>query len=215
MSKLRCGHLFGLPAKEWHSGPSLIGYHPCEMSDHNIQLWMLSVQAFALIGLIWYCIETCKMRLASQDQIRISQNLIKAALDQVESSSKPCLTFWSELRDGADVILDRHGARGSLVARADQGSFVIHNIGNGVALNLRYFITRPNNITGQPDHKVVRYLSTIPTGAKVTLVETLGLHNGEHQSEFEYESIGGRKYITKVTLNHHVITSFLFEEIKS
>ena len=184
------------------------------MTDHRIQLWMLFVQAFALIGLVWYCIETRKIRLTSQDQVRISQDLIKASLDQVESSAKPCLTFWSELRDGKDIILNMHGAVGNLVARADQGSFVIHNIGNGVALNLRYFITRPSNIAGQPDHKRVRYLSTIPTGARVTLVETLGLHNGEHQAEFEYESIGGRIYRTKITLNHHVITSFAFKETK-
>jgi len=175
---------------------------------------MLSVQAFALIGLIWYCVETRRLRRASQDQVRISQDLIKASLDQVESSAKPCLTFWSDLRDGPDVILDMHGAVGSLVTRADQGSFVIHNIGNGVALNLQYFITRPNNIPGQPDHRILRYLSTVAAGKTVTLVETLGLHNGENRAEFEYESIGGRKYRTKISLNHHVITSFAFEELK-
>jgi len=30
---------------------------------------------------------------------------------------------------------------------------------------------------------------------------------------FDYESIGGHKYRSRITLNHHVITSFQFEEI--
>jgi hypothetical protein len=177
------------------------------MSDHHIQLLTLIVQAVALIGLTIYCLETFKMRRASQQQL-------KNSMDQLESYSKPCITFWSELRDGEDVILQTHGATGNIVARPDGGSYVIHNLGNGVALNLRYYITRNNQRLDQdPDRW--RYIPTIPATAKVSLVETLGLYSEEHEATFEYKSIGGRKYCSTITLNHHVITSYRFEETKS
>src|ERR1700722_6823493 len=98
------------------------------MTDHHIQLWMLIVQLFAFIGLGLYVLETRRLRKASQDQIRISQDLIKAAMDQVEGLSKPCLTLWSELRDQKDAILELSGARSSVRARDDQGDLVTLNI---------------------------------------------------------------------------------------
>lgn len=175
------------------------------MSDHCIQLLMLAVQALALIGLTAYCVETYKVRTAAQKQL-------KNSMDQLESYSKPCITFWSELRDGEDVILQTHGATGSLVARADGGSYVIQNLGNGLALNLRYYITRNNPQLDQNSDRW-RYLPTVPASAKVTLVETLGQFNQQHEATFEYSSIGGRRYRSTITLNHHVITAYKFEEI--
>jgi hypothetical protein len=179
----------------------------CCMSDHYIQLLMLVVQALALAGLTIYCVETFRMRTAAQQQV-------KSSMDQLESYSKPCITFWSELRQGDDVILQMHGATGNLVARPDGGSYVMHNLGNGLALNLRYYITR-NNPPLDQDPNRWRYVPTVPATAKVTLVETLGHYNQEHEATFEYESIGGRKYRSTITLNHHVITSYRFEEIKT
>ncbi len=183
------------------------------MSDHHIQLLMLVVQAAALIGLVVYCRETIKIRQASENQVKLSQGLFKSSMDQVEALSRPCITFLAELRDGADAILEMHGAAGSLVARPDQGSYVIHNIGNGVALNLKYYITRGVPEFDQPNIRGMRYMPAIPATARVTLVETLGGYNAEHDATFEYESIGGRKYRSTVKLNHHVITEFVFEEV--
>src|SRR6267378_4598687 len=149
------------------------------MSDHSIQLLTLVVQTLALIGLSAYCIETYKIRVASQKQIDVSQNLLKISMDQVEGFSKPCITFWSELRNGQDVILEMHGATGNLVARPDGGSYVIHNLGNGLALNLRYYVTR-NNPQLDQDPERWRYIPTVPVNARVALVETLGHFNQEH-----------------------------------
>jgi hypothetical protein len=111
------------------------------------------------------------------------------------------------LRDGPDAILEMHGAAGNIVARADRGSYVIWNIGNGVALNARYNFTRPGHEYDP------RYIPNILSTQKVTLVETLGGYNAEHEVTFDYESIGGRKYRTTINLNHHVITTFLFAEV--
>lgn len=156
---------------------------------------MLVVQTLGVLGLAVYCIETYRIRRSSQQQ--------------VETAQKPFVTFLCELRDGADVILEMGGAVGSLVARADQGSYVIHNVGNGVAINLRYRITRNEGLGEQP----WRYMPAVPATSRVTLVETLGGYNANHVATFEYESIGGRKYRSTITLNHHVITAFNFGEI--
>jgi predicted DNA-binding ribbon-helix-helix protein len=98
---------------------------------------MLIVQAVALVGLFLYCAETYKLRKASQ-------RLVQTSMGQVEGLSKPCITFWAELRDGKEAILSMDGATGNLVARLDDRSYVIHNLGSGLALNLRYYITRNN-----------------------------------------------------------------------
>lgn len=187
------------------------------MSDHHIQLTMLIVQTLGVIGLVVYCVETYKIRKASQDQVRTSQKLIKASLDQVEGSLKPCIAFDAQLRDGADAILRMHGAVGNLIVEADGGNYVIRNIGNGPALNLKYFFTRPN--AAQPDGPVAerdwRYLPAVLATQRATLVESLGYFNAVHVATFEYKSIGGRRYRSTISLDHHVITAFSFEEIES
>jgi hypothetical protein len=48
----------------------------------------------------------------------------------------------------------------------------------------------------------------------VTLVENLAGYNVEHRVTFDYESISGSRYRTTIQLNHHVIASFVFEEVK-
>jgi hypothetical protein len=179
------------------------------MSDHHIQLMVLVVQSLGVIGLVIYCIETYKIRKASQAQVSTSQKLIKASLDQVEGSLKPCIAFAARLRDGADVILDMHGAVGNLIVDPDEGSYVIRNIGNGAALNLKYCFTRADE--REPGW---RYLPAVLAAQRAALVESLALYNVAHVATFEYESIGGRKYRSTIGLNHHVITAFGFEEIE-
>jgi hypothetical protein len=183
------------------------------MTDHHIQILMLVVQAAALIGLVVYCLETNKIRKASENQVKVSQGLFKSSMEQVEALSRPCIMFQAELRDGADAILEMHGAAGSLVVRSDQGSYIIQNVGNGVALNLKYYITRGIPEFDQPHIRRMRYMPAILSTSRVALVETLGGYNAEHDATFEYESIGGRTYRSTVKLNHHVITEFVFEEI--
>jgi hypothetical protein len=180
------------------------------MSDHHIQLMMLVVQTLGVLGLAIYCIETYKIRRASQDQVTASQRIIQAAMDQVEGLSKPCIAFSAQLRERADAILQRDGAVGNLIVLDDRGSYVIHNIGNGPALNLEYFFTRGDPNPAELDW---RYLPAVLATARVSLVESLGLFNSEHVATFEYQSIGGRKYRSTIGLNHHVITAFNFAEI--
>lgn len=170
------------------------------MSDHRIQLLTLIVQSLGLVGLAIYCWETYKIR--------------RASLDQIESQAKPCITFWAQLRDGVEAILAMHGATGNLVVQPNGGSYVIQNLGNGLALNLKYHITRESPSPDTANRLEWRYIPTIAPAARATLVETLGEHNREHEATFEYESIGGRKYRSTISLKHHVIVAFEFEEIR-
>jgi len=178
------------------------------MSDHCIQFLMLIVQTLGVIGLAIYCFETYRIRKTSQDQLTASQAVMQAAMDQVEGLSKPCIAFSARLRDAVEAVMERHGAVGNIIVNPDGGSYVIQNIGNGPALNLRYFFTRPD--VPNPDW---RYVPAVLATQRASLIETLGLYNAEHVATFEYESIGGRKYRSTIGLNHHVITVFNFEEV--
>jgi hypothetical protein len=177
-----------------------------------IQTLMLGVQTLALAGLIWYALETHWMRQAAQEQIRISQNLINAAMDQVEGLSKPCLTLKSRLRDAQDTILDMNGAVGSTQAAGDQGNFALQNIGNGVALNVSYRFEHVHPIDAPPRPYRTRYVQNVLTNQSVAMVETLTAYTGTFELTFNYESLGGRKYQTIVRLNNHVLTGFNFEQ---
>jgi len=172
---------------------------------------MLIVQGLAFIGLIFYCIETLRLRKTSENQVKISQDLIDAAMDQVEGLSKPCLTFAGILRDGADAILEMHGATGNITAAQDQGSYMVQNIGNGVALNIRYVFPRQNQNGTLYRH--IRYIPNLMPTGRTTLLETLGLYSQDHEVVFEYQSIGGRHYRSTVLLIRNVITSLKFEEV--
>ncbi len=100
-------------------------------------------------------------------------------------------------------------AVGNIVARPDEGNYVVQNIGDGIALNLRYRFSRGN----ERELREMRYVPAVGQGARVRLVEPLGAYNAEHRVIFEYESVSGKRYRTTIELNHQVITSFVFREV--
>ena len=137
----------------------------------------------------------------------------KPPSDQVEGTSKPCIMILGELRDGADAILEMNGAVGNIIARPDQGSFIIQNIGNGAALNVRYRFSRPDDNPAQPRN--VRFIPNVMPTGRVTLVERIGNYRELHEAIFEYGSINGRKYRSTVQINNRVLTGFHFIEVKN
>jgi hypothetical protein len=149
------------------------------------------------------------MRRASQQQVQVSQGLIGAAMDQVEGLSKPCITLRSCLRDAADTILEV-GAIGSLVACGAGGFFEIENIGSGIALNVSYEFVAGIRAPERP-RPGRRYVQNVPASAHFPMVESINLFTGEWDVRFDYESIGGRKYLSIVSLSDKVLTRFQFE----
>ncbi len=157
---------------------------------------MLFVQFAGLLGLIWYAIETYRLR--------------KVAMDQVEGLSKPCLTLCSEPRDARQVILERfEGVIGSTVVRDNGGAFIVQNIGNGVALNISYQFILVSPPAGHLDFEP-RYIQNILAAQPLTIAEPVSAYPGHYKLIFHYESIGGRKYETVVAMNRHVLTGFKF-----
>jgi hypothetical protein len=132
-------------------------------------------------------------------------------MDQVEGLSKPCITLSSRVRDGAGTILEE-GAVGSLVAWGPQGFFGLENIGSGVALNVSYeFI--PGNRAPVRLRPGGRYLQNVSASHSIPMVESIDQFIGEWEVRFEYESIGGRKYRSIVSLAEKVLTRFQYESV--
>ncbi len=70
----------------------------------------LVIQALLLGGLIWYSIETRRIRIVSTAQL--------------EALQAPCLTLVATLREGSEAVLDTAGARGTLVLDFNEGFFL-------------------------------------------------------------------------------------------
>ena len=181
------------------------------MSDHHIQLWTLIVQSAAFAGLIWYCVETFRLRKASQQQIEISDKVMTSATDQVESLSKPCLTFASQQRDPTEAVL---GPLGNTIAISDAGNFVLENIGNGPALNVNYEFRATGETARLFTPRGVRYVQNVLSAHRLRMVEPQTAYNGLFEVIFHYESIGGRRYESRVSMESYVLTSFRFSEIR-
>lgn len=169
------------------------------MSADRIQLAMLWVQVFGLIGLVLYVCETWRLRIAAQRQ--------------VEAMSKPCLTLRAQVRDGADVILNMHGAVGNMNVAVTEGRYVVQNIGSGVALEVHYHFTRPDD---QPyRERYIPHVKSDPENNRVMLLESANHYNREHEVVFRYQSLSGVKYRAAIHINQHVITSFAFSDVSS
>jgi hypothetical protein len=181
------------------------------MEDY-IQVATLALQVLGLLGLVWYVTETMKMRKAAQSQVDVSQKLIKAANDQIEGLSRPCITLAGELRDGNDVIMERFEIVGNIRAAQDQGGYIFQNVGTGVALNIRYNFTRRDN---ENEHLGGRYIPHLMASGRVTLPEGPAAYDRRHTVAIEYESVGKRHYRSTIVIEGRIITSFSVEEATS
>lgn len=173
--------------------------HSSQVSDHNIQFALLILALFTFLTLVWYAIETKRLR--------------RAAEDQLEALAKPCLTLATELRAVSDAILEMHQAVGNTIAAGNGGYFVLHNIGSGVALNVTYrFKSLDPHL--QADSST-RYFISVPPGHKIRMPEPMNASgcSGECELVFRFESIGRKTYQSTITMNHHVLTSFSFKSL--
>jgi hypothetical protein len=173
----------------------------------------VGVQLLGLIGLGLYVFFTYGLLKASQRQVEVSQKLIKAGMDQ-EGLSKPCLTLWGDLRNPSDALMEIGGAVGSTIARGDDGNFVVHNIGNGVALNASYQFEPIDPPHGRRLKGNSGYLQNVLASQKVRMPLPVSMvASGHWQATFQFESLGGRRYRTVISLKGQVLTGFHFVEI--
>jgi hypothetical protein len=132
----------------------------------------LVIQALLLAGLIWYCIETRRIRIVSAGQL--------------EALHTPCLTFVATPREGTEAVLGRHGARGTLVLDFDQGDAMLINIGNGPAVNIEYRLTPVGDGRARPEG----YISSIQPHVRATVPIPRGVLQGqEYECLIQYDSL--------------------------
>jgi len=148
------------------------------------------VQVLLFAGLVWYSIETWKIRITSQAQL--------------EALHAPCMTFKATPRDEGEAILEMNEARGAMVFDFIAGSAVLMNIGTGPAVNISYVFTPldEGNIM-QTDG----YVPFLPAHASASIpVSRTSLVNSNYSCVILYESLSQTHYSTTVTIRNLVLT---------
>ena len=170
------------------------------VSDHQIQLALMTVNTLTLIALVLYTVETTRLRIAARDQ--------------VEATSKPCLTIFAKLRDPEDALLEMHGAVGGTVVSDNDGNFVVQNIGTGVALNVTYHFENLDAPRGTATTE--NYFVNVLQEQKIRMPEPINasMFSGNCHAVFRFDSMGGRRYQSTVTMNNHVLTAFSLKPLK-
>jgi hypothetical protein len=176
---------------------------------------MLIVSTLTLGFLIWYAIETFKLRKTAEEQIRMSENLLHAAMEQAEGIARPCITLASKLRDREETINEVYGVKAISVVKDYKGFLAVRNVGNGLALNISYQFNRvddpnyPKGLKGDDS-----YLQRLHAEREIRLpIPVTMMKLGEWQVVFEFESLGGRKYRTTVRVQANVLSGIRFEQI--
>jgi hypothetical protein len=186
---------------------------PYGLMDDFIRFANFIVGIAALGVLVWYAIETWKLRKAAEAQIVVSHDLLKAANDQAEGMSRPCLTIRPQLRDMDHTLLHMDGAVGGTVVRDEAGHYVALNQGNGLALNVQYlFRVRPDADAAWKDI-VNGYLQTVQPGEGVQMALMVNAYGGDHEITFRFQSLGGRWYESIVLIESRVLTKLTFAQL--
>jgi hypothetical protein len=157
-----------------------------------------AVQCLLFAGLVWYCVETRLLRLASQEQI--------------ETLQKPCVTFSMTLRDADDAILDMDGAVGTTIMLCPGAQVQMENIGYGPAMNIQYHFTplKPESTRARPKG----YAMGLRQGGHLQPPVPRGIMQGnDWNCVIEYESMARRKYRTTMIVKNLVLTSFHFDSL--
>jgi hypothetical protein len=138
-----------------------------------------------------------------------------ATQDQIEGQQKPCLTLCAKARDYVDATIEPNAVIGAMVLATQEGTVSLQNIGNGLALNVRYDYTQ---VTPTDDRDQVgggSYLQHIPTGKSFPIpVSEARMRNRKCEIVATYESLSGRKYESRIQINNAVITEISFAQIK-
>lgn len=174
----------------------------------------LFIGVLTLGALIWYVLETRKMRLAAESQVLLTRDLSKAASDQVEGMAKPCLNLKQKLRATIDAITNRDGITGSTEIASEDAQFILENVGNGIALNVDYWFEGAYT-TVDPYKETKRYFQLIKPGTCATMPEMINTLKTQNECKLicQFDSIGGRRYQSVITMNDHILTHFAFSEI--
>jgi hypothetical protein len=183
--------------------------------DDFIKLADFIVGLATLGFLFWYTVETWKLRKTAQEQIAVSHDLLRAANDQAEGISKPCMTIRGKLRDATSTLLHMDDAVSGVLVGDEAGHYVAVNIGNGIAMNVSYFF-KARRDSDKPWVKVTgSYLpGVLPNHSQqIQLALLVNSHPGENEITFLFQSLGGRWYESVVTVKSKVIVDFGMKQL--
>jgi hypothetical protein len=180
-------------------------------------LWVqgiaLFVSASTLGVLVWYAIETFKLRKAAEGQITVSRNLLRAANDQAEGASKPYITIRAKLRDTSRTLIAKDGAVGGSVVFDETGHYQAVNVGNGIALNVAYFFKARPDSDRPWEKKAQSYLQTLQLDQPAQLALLINAYPGDHEITFLFQSLGGRWYESIIRIESKVPTDSRFRQL--
>ena len=113
-------------------------------------------------------------------------------------------------RNAEDAVI---GPLGNTQALRLEGNLAIENVGSGPALNVQYEFVAIEETARFFKPRGVRYVHNILSGQRSQMAEAYTGYNGQFEVIFEYESIGGRHYRTKINMEGYVFTGVTFEEV--
>lgn len=175
-----------------------------------IAIWLEGIALVAIF--IWDRLDSRKQHEETLAQLTVSQKQLEASLEQVEASHKPFVTFSTEPRNAEEAVLEMGGAVGGMVVRCPGGNAEIGNVGSGPAINIRYRAS--HDVTDATEQGPSGYLAGILPGEKfLTPIPRGILQDRKWEIVFTYESLSGRKYQTKCTVDDLVLTNVKFERV--
>jgi hypothetical protein len=175
-----------------------------------IAIWLEGIALVAIF--VWDRLDSREQHEETLTQLKIAQRQVEASLEQVEASHKPFVAFSTAPRNAEDAILDMGGAVGGMVVRCPGGNAEVGNVGSGPAINVRYRAT--HNVAEATVEGPTGYLAGILPGEKfLTPIPRGILQAQEWEIMFTYESLSGRRYRTKCTIDDLVLTNVRFERV--
>lgn len=161
------------------------------------------IQCLIFIGLIWYACETWKLRKTSQEQN--------------ETMQKPCLVLSVEERDYFNAKLSQGGnnAGDKKLSKGKPNQYLLRNIGNGPALNVRYEVQYLGESKAQPAHSYLPYVSQLKQEG-IYLSSSEFNETSDSEITLSYGSLGKRCYESKIRIHREngslVAVDFRFRE---
>ena len=157
---------------------------------------ILTIQGCALLGLVYYAIETFKIRRAAQAQ--------------VEAALRPCVVISSAPRPLDDTLMEMDQTDSTAIVSCRDGLVQIQNIGVAPAFNIRYQFTAVDKIGNYLNF--TGYVAGIAKDGQVSIPVFLTLIQGhDFHCLLSFESASGHRYSSRATLRNLVITNVRFD----
>lgn len=201
-------------------GTGLVFCYPCDVVDPTATppnwtdaatFWVLLA---TLVVLVAYTIETWRLRKAAQEQIKVSQALLRAATAQAEAAARPCIALAAA--GATDIDIEFAGTDLPSCTRLAHpgGNIAAENIGSGAALDVYVqLIAHEGDAQQREILERRRFIPRIKAGESIELLIPQ-THLGAHgwSVAIRFKSVAGASYESTLLLEGDMINSFQFGE---